>query len=216
LEFAYSFGAYLRLRKAVRQHRPDCLYERYSLFLPAGVWVKRRCGLPMLLEVNSPLLDERSAYGGLGLVKLARWSERFAWKEADRVLPVTKVLADRIRKEGVSESNIVVIPNGVDLARFSPATDRDAAKQRLGIQGRLVLGFTGFLREWHGLDRVVDFIADRGRDLSCHLIIVGEGPARSALEKLVRERGVQDCGSGLSEHSGNPYGPTRRGFIYPG
>lgn len=191
LEFVYAFGAYLRLRKAVRQHRPDCLYERYNLFLPSGVWIKRRFGLPMLLEVNSPLLDERRQYGGLALVKLARWSERFAWREADRVLPVTEVLADRIRKEGVSESNIVVIPNGVDLARFNP-TDRDRAKRQFGVQGRLVLGFTGFLREWHGLDRVVEFIADRRRDLSCHLMIVGEGPARSALEKLARERCVQD------------------------
>src|SRR5947207_6315783 len=55
MEFAYSFVAYRRLRQAVLAHRPDCLYERYNLFLPAGVWVKRGFNLPMLLEVNAPV-----------------------------------------------------------------------------------------------------------------------------------------------------------------
>src|SRR2546428_2801986 len=50
LELSYAGLAFFRLRRAVREHRPDCLYERYNLFMPAGVWLKRRYGLPMLLE----------------------------------------------------------------------------------------------------------------------------------------------------------------------
>src|SRR5882724_7448764 len=37
LEVAYSVRAFLRLRAAVRAHRPDVIYERFSLFLFAGI-----------------------------------------------------------------------------------------------------------------------------------------------------------------------------------
>ena len=41
--------------KAVKRHRPDVLYERYNLFLPAGVWLARKYKLPMLLEINAAM-----------------------------------------------------------------------------------------------------------------------------------------------------------------
>ena len=41
LELSYALLTFLRLARAVREHEPDCLYERYNLFQPAGVWIKR-------------------------------------------------------------------------------------------------------------------------------------------------------------------------------
>jgi len=193
MELAYSLIAYLRLRRAVLAFRPDCLYERYNLFLPAGVWLKRNFGLPMLLEVNAPLYEERDTYDGISLRPLARWSERYAWRGADLVLPVTAVLAGMVRAAGVPEERIAVIPNGIDPARFGmdiPPTEE--AKSRHGLGGSLVLGFTGFVREWHGLDRVVDLIADRAQSTSLHLLIVGNGPARESLMAQAKRRGVAD------------------------
>lgn len=192
LEFAYSFLAYVRLRWAVRRYRPDCLYERYSLFLPTGVWLKRQSHLPMLLEVNSPLLEERSRYGGLSLIRLARWTEEETWRGADFVLPVSRVLAERIRRAKVPPSRIVVVPNGVDLARFQNRWGRDDSKRRLGLGGCLVLGFTGFLREWHELESAVELLARGDLSPSLHLLLVGDGPARRDLEKKAQGLGVAD------------------------
>ena len=192
MEIAYSLIAYLRLRRAVLAFRPDCLYERYNLFLPAGVWLKKKFGLPMLLEVNAPLFEERSKYGGISLRWLAGWSERYAWRGADFVLPVTAVLADRVRAAGVPTERMVVIPNGINPEHFGNALSLEDAKARLGLGHRLVLGFTGFIRDWHGLDRVVDLIADRAEGSGLHLLIVGDGPAREALQTRARHRGIAD------------------------
>jgi glycosyltransferase involved in cell wall biosynthesis len=191
MEFGYAFVAYRKLVRAVREHRPDCLYERYNLYLPAGVWLKRRFGLPMLLEVNAPIFEERSKYHGIALPRFARWTETFAWRGADRVLPVTGVLARRVIDAGVPEHRIAVIPNGIDWSKFGMVPDRDEAKSRLGLSGRVVLGFTGFMREWHGLERVVDLIAQH-RHQPWHLLLVGEGPARASIEQRARELNVQD------------------------
>jgi glycosyltransferase involved in cell wall biosynthesis len=190
MELGYSLVAYRRLIQAIEQHRPDCIYERYNLFLPAGIWAARKYKLPLLLEVNAPILEERSRYDGLSLKRLARWSQAYAWRKADMVLPVTRVLGDIVASYGVDESRIVVIPNGINGERFQSAPDVDAAQRALGLEGQLVLGFTGFVREWHGLDKVVDLIAADPPSSMRHLLVVGDGPARAALERQARERGI--------------------------
>lgn len=190
-EFAYSIPAYIRLVGAIRRFRPDVIYERYQLFFPVGVLASRRFGLPLLVEVNAPLLEERSRYHRIALRRLAAWSERFVWNGADVNLPVTDVLADRLREVGVEESRIEIIPNGIDERRFESRDLPDVAKRRHGLEDRTVLGFVGFIRDWHGLDRVVRYIAERP-ELPLHLLMVGDGPEREPLESLARRLGVHD------------------------
>jgi len=181
LEFLYSIHAYRRLRQAFDHHRPDVLYERYNLFFPAGLWLKRRTGIPFLLEVNAPLAHERSVHGGLKLRRLAEWSERVVWRGADLTLPVTDVLADFLRRAGVPEARILVVPNGINRERFPPHVDDSAVRAELGLQHKVVLGFTGFIRDWHGLPDVVDAMAAMPNRDELHLLVIGDGPAKSAL-----------------------------------
>ena len=136
MELAYTLVAYRRLAAAAREFKPDVIYERYNLFLLAGAMLKRRTGLPLLLEVNAPLAEERGKFGGLGLPRLARWAEAKAWRAADFVLPVTDVLADHVRAVGVPESRIVVVPNGINEAHFAAAPSQAEAKAALGWPGR--------------------------------------------------------------------------------
>lgn len=190
MELGYTLVAYRRLAKAVREHKPDCLYERYNLFLPAGIWLKRRYRLPMLLEVNAPIFEERARYDGISLKRLARWSQGYAWRHADYVLPVTRVLGEIVESYGVERERIVVIPNGINTSRFDVAPHAQSAKAALGLQGKLVLGFTGFIRDWHGLDKVIDMIAQDPEDSGRHLLVVGDGPARGALERQAEALGI--------------------------
>ena len=172
LELGYSLLTAIRLRRVFRQFKPDLFYERYNLFSPAGAWIHRRYGVPHLLEVNSPLAEEREKFGDLRLRRLARWSERYAWRNADRVMPVTQVLAEHIRAVGVPDARISIIKNGINRDRFDPGTDSSGRRRELGLEGALVLGFTGFVREWHGLSEVI-------RELPT-LALLGNTPWRSA------------------------------------
>lgn len=189
LELGYSVPAFWRLWRAYRRHRPDVLYERYNLFLLAGPWLKWLTGVPLLLEINSPLTEERREHGNLRLDWLAVRTDRWAWGAADRVLPVTDVLAGYVRRAGVDETRILVTPNGIDPARFPLDLDGDAVRARLGLGERVVLGFTGFVRSWHGLDQVVDLLPEQPE---LHLLIVGDGPARPELEAQAKRLNVAD------------------------
>ncbi|NWG32044.1 MAG: glycosyltransferase family 4 protein [Rhodocyclaceae bacterium] len=188
LELAYSWVAYRRLLQAAREFEPDFIYERYNLYLLAGAMLKRKLGIPLLLEVNSPLAEERSRHsGGLGLPRLARWAEATAWRSADHVLPVTRVLAGYVKAAGVPDERITVIPNGINREHFAVAPAPDQAKLRLDLSGKLVLGFTGFVRDWHGVDRVIRWMATPGAPANAVLLVVGDGPVRGDLEKLAED-----------------------------
>ena len=192
LELAYSLHAYRNLRRAWARHRPDLLYERYNLFFLAGLWLKRRTGIPYLVEVNAPLAEERARHGGLALGGLARWCERAVWRGADVALPVTEVLAGHLRRAGVPDGRILVVPNGIDRARFGPAVDGAAERARLGLGDKVVLGFTGFMRAWHGLDTVIDAMAAMPGRERLHLLVAGDGPARADLESHARRAGLEN------------------------
>lgn len=190
LECGYSVVAYRRLRAAYRQHRPDILYERYSLFLLAGKWLKARYGVPMLLEVNAPQAEERATHDGLSLVRFARWAEESVWRAADHVLPVTDQLANNVRAAGVPERRISVIPNGINTDVFSTDVSGESARRELGLEDKIVLGFTGFIRPWHGLTRVIDAMGELPNRDDVHFLVVGDGPGRQGIEDRAKAKGL--------------------------
>lgn len=188
LELAYNVPEWLHLQAAIARHRPDAIYERNNLYLLSGILAASRSRIPIIEEVNSPLFVERSSHGGIALAKLARCSERWVWRRADAVVAVTQVLAEIVATDR-DGGPIEVMPNGVDQKLFAAdRIDRDA-KRKLNLEGKTVLGFTGFVREWNGLEQMIDLLPRLRPEVV--LVIVGEGPARPRLEARARAAGVR-------------------------
>lgn len=184
-EIAYGLVSIVRLARAARRFRPDIVYERANLFHVAGSWTAWRRGVPLLLEVNSPLAEERARFSRLRLKRLAHAAERFVWRRADIVLPVTEVLAEYVTAAGVPRARIAVVPNGIDLGDFAGLPSKAPGES-------VELGFVGFIRHWHGLDRVLRGLAAWRGTPRLGLTVVGEGPARADLESLAAQLGLSD------------------------
>ncbi len=186
-ELAYNIPAYRRLARACDALRPDLLYERYNLYYLAGVWLARRRGIRFFLEINGPLAEERTKHGGLRLRALARRCEAYVWRAADLALPVTAVLRQRLLAAGVRPERARVVANGVVPERFEV---RDEGSDE-GSGEAPVLGFVGFVRDWHGLDTVIRGMAAHP-DMRVVFAVVGEGPAKPALQALATGLGVAE------------------------
>jgi glycosyltransferase involved in cell wall biosynthesis len=184
-ELAYIVPATLRLERAAREFRPDVIYERANLFHLAGTIVSARHKVPLLLEVNAPLAEERARFGNLSLKRLATALEHLPWRRASRVLPVTEVLGAKVAAAGVPRERITVVPNGIHPEDFTALQPRPEG-------GPVVLGFVGFIRDWHGLDRVIRALAGYRGTPALAMHIVGEGPARMPLEALAKELGIAE------------------------
>jgi glycosyltransferase involved in cell wall biosynthesis len=185
-ELAYNLPAFWRLHRVARRFQPDLIYERYNLFYLGGAWLARRRGVKLFLEVNAPLADERAGFGGLGLPRLAHRLEAFVWHSADKVLAVTDVLKRIIVRAGVPDHRIEVVPNGIDPTEFADARGQSARHERT------VLGFVGFVRDWHGLDGVIAAMVEPLSGPPMDLVLVGDGPARADLEALAVSLGLAD------------------------
>ena len=80
-------------------------------------------------------------------------------------------------------TRITVIPNGIDPVDFSAPAPRPAGPV-------VTLGFIGFLRDWHGMDRVLAAMAREPGAERLGLRIVGDGPALPALRAQAEELGL--------------------------
>jgi len=118
------------------------------------------------------------------LRRLARRVEDLTWRAATRVVAVTGVLKSMIAASGVPAQRIEVVPNGIDPAAFADLPVRPASADPL------VLGFVGFVRDWHGLDAVIAAMASHGGTPRLDLVVVGDGPARAALEQQAAAAGI--------------------------
>jgi glycosyltransferase involved in cell wall biosynthesis len=183
-EHAYGPLVAPRLVRAGKELGADVLYERHALNNTAGVRAARRLGIPLLLEVNSPLTLERSAHETLVFQGWSGRSERRVLDAADRLLVVSQVLADMLVADGVDRSKVHVIPNGADLSQY-PADARDD-------HDGLVVGFSGFFRPWHGIESLVTALADGVLPSYARLLLVGDGPSRESIEGLAAKLGVAE------------------------
>ena len=207
-EIAYNVVALVRMSGRFGAVPLDLVFERYAIFSVAGVLYARRRGCRWILEVNytarSPLVRRRSAL----LKPLAVRIDRWLFRRADGLVAVSSPLRDElVEVYGVAPERIVVLPNAADPERFSPqvpAVERISGRTHAG---RRVIGFVGGFYPWHGLPLLVEAFArlvDRFDDLL--LLLIGDGPERTTVERLVAERGLTDrvILTGKVDHEGLP------------
>ena len=168
--------------------RPELIYERLSLFGTAGMQVAAQTGARHVLEINALLTAEESAWRGLHLVALAGEREAAVLRAADLRVAVS----DEVRRAAApfaAGGASITVPNGVDTDLFESRPDRQRARAAFGLPtGGALLGFTGSIRPWHGLDTAIAALAELPEHVE--LVVAGDGPVRVQLEQQALALGV--------------------------
>jgi len=173
---------------------PDFLYERYTLFGTAGLELARRFDVPLVLEVNAPLVEEQREQRGLSLPRVAVAAQRLVFEQSDEVLVVSRWLEDYVRSHGAREGHVTVIPNAADPELFRPRRGPSEIRRKLGWEERIVLGFVGAMKPWHGVPTLVDALAELGAPESAfRLLLVGDGPDLPAVRARVSALGLDSA-----------------------
>ena len=178
---------YLTAKGLMGQETFDFIYERYSLWSDAGSRLASETGLPLILEVNSPLLRETAQYRTLSNIALASRIETDNLKTASVLAVVSTPLKNYLMERGASPEKIRVIPNAVDEQLFHPAVDGNEIRSRLGLEDKFVVGFVGTVRPWHDLDTLISALVlqqsaptepvlRNGKHGGYHFLLVGRIP----------------------------------------
>lgn len=158
-----------RVRAAISAFRPDVVHV-HEPFAPSVALFALSAGPPVVATFHSGL--DRSLLYDLTAPALRRAARRIGERIAvsDRAADVAR------RRIG---GDFVVVPNGVDVERFE-----DAAPARLPFDGRRLL-FVGRLHARKGFPVLVEAFQRLAADHDdLHLVVVGEGTAGGAVERL--------------------------------
>jgi len=170
----------------------DLIYERYSLWSDAGAWLSLATGLPLVLEVNAPLIEEAQRYRSLADVETASAIERTQLAAAAAVSVVSEALRQYVIARGAAAERVFVVPNGVDAQHFHPAVRGGSVRHAYNLHDRIVIGFVGRPRPWHDLETLLAAVARlREDDPRYHLLLVGEMPGDLAAQ--LQQYGLHDA-----------------------
>lgn len=181
-----------RLLSLYRDWPFDLIYERYSLWSAAGCRTAARLGVPVVTEVNAPLVLEQEAFRSLACGGEARAIEAEVFSRSDALAAVSGQVGGYLTAKGADPARVEVIGNAVDTARFRPG--QIAARLPSVPVDAFVVGFTGSLKMWHGVDTLLQaFRAFRAEDPSAHLLICGDGPKRGWIDGFVAGAGLDEA-----------------------
>lgn len=194
-EIALNLFVFQLLWRTMRSARPDMLYVRHTRYSLAPMLVARLLGVPTVLEVNSVYsMLAIQQFEPISWRATSRLLERWACRSAQGIVTVSTALKEDLESLGVPAANVTVLPNGVDGDLFRPsAVDGSRYRERLRLQDKVVLGYSGSLRAWQGLDLLIKALEhiDMAKDKLC-LLILGDGPERLGLEQMIRRTGLRD------------------------
>lgn len=151
-----------------------------------GEFFQRVFGKRMVIYVHGEEITTRFDAGSFGA------SRAIHLRAADAVVAVSRftqrVLVDEM---GIAPDRVCLIENGVDTRRFFPGPDDPAFRARFGLAGKRIVVAVGRLIARKGFDQTIRawpqvFAAHP----DSHLLIIGDGPQRTALQALADQSGV--------------------------
>jgi len=198
-QWAVVTGLERRLAEVIPEVKPDLLHAHSpALNGLAALRAARRSGIPFVYEVRAFWEDAAADHGtsreGGLRYRLTRALETHVLKHANAVTTICEGLRGDIVARGIPGQKVTVIPNAVNIERFSVGGQPDMARQQqLGLEGKTVLGFIGSFYAYEGLALLLQAmpgILERAPGVC--LLLVGGGPEESRLKALVVAEGVQD------------------------
>jgi colanic acid biosynthesis glycosyl transferase WcaI len=196
--------------------RPDVLIVEsppLTTAVPGLLWARAR-RVPAVFNVADLWPDAAVSMGGLRpgrLLDVMFALERWSYRHSALVTTVTEGVADRlVREKGVAPEKLMLVPNGVDTAQFSPAVADRSALAALQLADQPLFVYAGTMSIAHGLDALIDaFIVLSSVENAPQLVFIGAGSERARLEQRVRNEGVRNI------HFRDPVPPATLAAVLP-
>lgn len=190
-EILYNLLVIIKLRKIIDEYKPALIYERYSLFLFATVWLAKRRNIKIILEVNDSALLPRVRK--LFLRKISGTIESWIFCNCDGLIFVSTNFMSIAKEEYENMAPAVVSPNAANSKIFSPEKyNRREIRKKLGVEEKVVCGYVGAFIKWHGIYRFVEaVIPELKKNTSLVLLLIGDGD----MYRGIKEMALSSCTS---------------------
>lgn len=115
-----------------------------------------------------------------------------SYRVADRLIVVGSDMEELFREKVGNKKPISVITNWADHTEIFPTTfSRFEENYDIETRNKIVIQFAGNIGRVQGLDQLLRLLG-KIKNLSWHLVLVGDGAQKSLLEKIVSEEGIRN------------------------
>lgn len=169
-----------RLTAVLRDFAPDVVHVAAPVALgAAGLRSAQLLGLPSVAIYQTDLAGFAVRHHfGAASVAIWRWLARVHERATLTLAPSSAALGD-LRRNGVSRVDRWA--RGVDIERFNPHYRSEGLRSGLCGAGQVIVGYVGRLCR----EKQVHLLAPLAALDGVRLIIVGDGPERNALERMM-------------------------------
>jgi glycosyltransferase involved in cell wall biosynthesis len=164
--------------------RCDLVHAHWTLSGSAALLGRPLHGKPVLVSVQGSDVFQ------VPKSRLGAWFTRSVLNSSDQVTALSQALKDAAIGAGAKAEKIEIVPNGVDIRRFTPPQEERRGETSDNLP---IILFTGFLIERKGVRYLLDALALLPAHLSrFRLVLVGEGPEEGPLREQMARLGLAD------------------------
>jgi glycosyltransferase involved in cell wall biosynthesis len=167
-----------------------------TFFTAISAWfISRIRRVPMVFEVRDlwpAVFVDLGVLKNQMLINALEAVELFLYRQAAAVVPVTEAFRRAIIQRGIPAEKVHVIPNGADIETFRPDVDGRPMRERLGLQDKFVVSYTGSHGISHGLSSVLDAAALHRDRSDIVYLLVGEGAEKEVLQAKRDHLGLEN------------------------
>jgi phosphatidylinositol alpha 1,6-mannosyltransferase len=165
---------------ALRGHNPDVVHLASPFVLGSwGADAAAKLDLPVVAVYQTDVPGYAGAYGMAYAERTAWWWVRRIHARAARTLAPSTSTAATLMAHGID--NVWLWRRGVDTTLFHPHKRDEAVRRAIAPQGQTIVGYVGRL----AIEKRIDLLATTARRPDIRVVIVGDGPARPALQKAM-------------------------------
>ncbi|MES9906400.1 MAG: glycosyltransferase family 4 protein [Sedimenticola sp.] len=160
----------------------------------AGYVVSKLKRSPWVLEIRDLWPESILTVGAITnkhIIRLLEYLEMFAYRKADRIVPVTNAFKAYMLEMGIDEQKIQVITNGVNLDLYQPIEKDSNLAEELGVAGKFVAAYVGTHGMAHHLETILE-AAKLCDNPDIVFVMVGEGAEREKLLTMQQEMGLKN------------------------
>ena len=188
-----------KIEQIVKSEKVDIIHAHSPVLNGlAALKVGRKYNIPVHYEIRAFWEDAAVSHGtsveGDLRYNISKWLETYVVKNVASVTTICDGLKQDLIGRGIAEDKITLIPNAVDISKFSgPGAANAELSEKLGLNDMTVLGFIGSFYDYEGLDILIRSMNSIiARVPNACLLLVGGGPEDEALKSLTEKKMLGD------------------------
>ena len=158
----------------------------------------KRLGIPSIYEIRGfwhyTRASKEEGYRESEHFKMIHNLELQAAKNASHVFAITNGIRNKLIEGGVDKESISLLPNGVDVDKFTNLRKDLKLINALSLKGSVVIGYIGAFVDYEGLDyliKAIEKIKNKGLS-NFKVLLVGDGLISKDLKILSKQLGLDN------------------------